>query len=89
MQADTLTAAERKWIKKVQAVLDACPSKRLGCYTIGDNNVSFFDKSVNEAWIEADPRKRRELDVGDEMRHSGSGLHASLTFPFNVDSRSG
>ena len=34
-----LTAEERKWVKQVQKVLDKCPSKRIGFYTIGDNNI--------------------------------------------------
>lgn len=39
-----LTADEKKWLKKLQRVLDECPSKRLGFYTIGDPDVFVFDK---------------------------------------------
>ncbi|CNH83583.1 Uncharacterised protein [Yersinia frederiksenii] len=38
-----LTAAEKKWVKQVNALLAKCPSKRLGFYTIGDNDVMLYD----------------------------------------------
>lgn len=48
-----LTKAEKEWIEKVQAVLNECPSQRLGFFTIGDSNISVFDKrkegKINDA----------------------------------------
>lgn len=84
-----LTTAEKKWIAAMQVVIDACPSKRLGCYTIGDNSIEFFDKPANEAWLAAQPLKDTEIDVGLEMDKSGARLNATLYFPFQADSRSG
>ena len=43
--AAKLTADEARWIKRLQRVLNDCPSDRLGFYTIGDPNVSIYDKS--------------------------------------------
>ena len=40
-----LTKEEKAWIKKVQRVLDTCPSDRLGFYTIGDKDVFVYDRS--------------------------------------------
>ena len=85
--AKPLTQAEKKWLAELQSVLDACPSDRLGAYTVGDHDVGFFDRKVCEAWLLANPRA--ELDVGEELRVSGADLKASIRFPFNVDSRSG
>ncbi|WP_087863728.1 hypothetical protein [Comamonas thiooxydans] len=85
--AKPLTQAEKQWLTDLQAVLDACPSDRLGAYTVGDHDVGFFDSNVCKAWLLANPRA--ELDVGEELRVSGADLKASIRFPFNVDSRSG
>ncbi|MGP1691115.1 MAG: hypothetical protein ACTS6O_01285 [Giesbergeria sp.] len=87
MPAKPLTQAEKKWLADLQSVLDACPSDRLGAYTVGDPYVGFFDRKVCSAWLLANPRA--ELDVGEELRVSGADLKASIRFPFNVDSRSG
>lgn len=40
-----LTAAERRWIKEVNALLKKCPSDRLQGFTIGDHDVVVFDGS--------------------------------------------
>lgn len=37
-----LTDAEKKWLKRVQRALDACPSDDIGFYTIGDPNVVLY-----------------------------------------------
>lgn len=87
MPAKPLTQAEKKWLADLQAVLDACPSDRLGAFTVGDPDVGFFDHKVYKAWLLANPRA--ELDVGEELRVSGADLHACVRFPFNVDSRAG
>lgn len=39
----SLTAAERKWVRGVQKALKNCPSKRIGFFTIGDDNVVLYD----------------------------------------------
>lgn len=55
-----LTAAEKKWLADLQAVLDACPSKRLGFFTTGDPSVSVFDetkKNEIERLHEQNPNK--------------------------------
>lgn len=40
-----LNDAERKWLKKLQKVLNECPSKRLSAYTIGDDTIDIYDNS--------------------------------------------
>lgn len=46
MAAKPLTAAEKAWLKKLQAVFDECPSNRLGAYTIGDPFMGIYDSSL-------------------------------------------
>jgi hypothetical protein len=43
MKVKPLTKAERDWIHNLQAVLNECPSDRLGAYTIGDPCLSIYD----------------------------------------------
>lgn len=79
----TLTAKERKWVEELQAVLDACPSKRLGFFTVGDPQISIYDR-----------RKEKKLDdpkytdfcmaVADNDAHL-----ADLRFPAPVCSTAG
>ena len=87
MLAKPLTKAEKQWIAALQAVLDACPSERQGVYTTGGCLLSFFDSKVNGDWTEKN--YRAELDVAQELEASGADLHASVTFPFNVEGRAG
>ncbi|MBO1561834.1 hypothetical protein [Yersinia pseudotuberculosis] len=52
-----LTAAEKKWVKEVNALLAKCPSKRIGFYTIGDNNVMLYDaEQFKDKGLEDDHR---------------------------------
>lgn len=41
---DPLTPEEKAWLRKVQKLLDNCPS-RFGFYTIGDPQLQVFDRS--------------------------------------------
>lgn len=51
MAAKPLTAAEKKWLKELQDVMDKCPSKRMGFYaTGGSSSVHVFDFPAVEAW---------------------------------------
>jgi hypothetical protein len=40
------TREEALWVKKIQKLLNGCPSDRLGFYTIGDNDITIFDNTV-------------------------------------------
>lgn len=44
--AKPLTKKESAWLARLEKVLSSCPSDRLECYTIGDNNVTFYDRHV-------------------------------------------
>ena len=79
----TLTAAEKKWLKKLQKALNECPSKRMRSHTIGDNDIIIHDYPTRCEWENKNPEKR--LDMGDVVEQSGSYL-ATLDFPFAVES---
>lgn len=77
-----LTPAERAWVKKVNEVLKECPSKRLGFYTIGDHDITVYDKTFDPA-IDKDGR-----DFGVAADALGVVLDF-ITFPSNVHSTAG
>lgn len=86
MKAKPLTKAEKEWLNKLQALLDACPSKRLGAFTIGDPFLQIYD-STFEQQINA------ILDCGTKdfctaVREVGAELETLIT-PFPVHSTAG
>jgi len=49
MSADPLTKVEARWLAQLEKLLLACPSKRLGAYTVGDPTLNIYDKPAMEA----------------------------------------
>lgn len=88
MSAKPLTKAEVKWLSEVEKLLLACPSKRLGAYTVGDAQLHFYDKDVSEAWLLENPLPRNGLDAGEQHRRAGSSL-GSISTSFQIDSCAG
>jgi hypothetical protein len=86
MPSKKLTAVEIAWLGKLEAVLRACPSSRLACYTVGDNDLTFYDKNVAASWEAAHPRE--QLDAPEMHARAGSYLGV-VTGSFNIDSCSG
>lgn len=43
-----LSKREEAWIRRLQKTLDACPTKRLGFFTIGDPDVSIYDNRFDQ-----------------------------------------
>lgn len=86
MPAKPLTAKEKAWIKEVEAVLARCPSTRLNSYTIGDAEISLYDKPVADAWEQANGYP--QLDAGQIHERAGSFLGV-INFPFQIDSCAG
>lgn len=81
-----LTKEERKWLNDVQKVLNRCPSKRLGFYTIGDPTIYVYDRSKDQ---EIDAHQHRN---GRDFCHSVDALNAEfcdLDFPAAVHSTAG
>lgn len=42
---DRLTPEELAWARRLNRVLQECPSGRIGMYTIGDANLTLYDAS--------------------------------------------
>jgi len=81
-----MTAAETAWLKKVQAVLKACPNKTWGFYTIGDAQIEVYDKAAL--------KRLGFYDNGDDLvnaiqnaeNESGETVHLGrLHFTANVE----
>jgi hypothetical protein len=86
MAAKKLTTAEKKWVDELQAVLNKCPSKRLGAYTTGDADLKIYDKPVFDAYRDANPRDDRD----DVIVHQEIGtVLDSIDTPFQVDGVAG
>lgn len=86
MTVKKLTAAERKWLGDLQAVLDKCPSQRLGGYTIGDANITIYDKLVFDNYRDNNPRDERD----DVLIHQEIGTKLGvIDTPFQIDGVSG
>lgn len=83
-----LTAAEKKWIADVQEVLAACPSDRLGFYTIGDPDVVIYDRT-KEKKITDIQISHGNMDFGDAVRKANAVLDISVRFPAHVHSVAG
>lgn len=78
-----MSKAEAAWVKRLQKVLDDCPSDRIGAFTVGDPTVTLYDRS-RDAEIDAcgDVDFCKAVDLLD----AGMG---TLTFPFKVHSTCG
>lgn len=82
-----LTKEEIKWVGKVQKALNECPSKRIGFFTIGDNDVTLYDTAkMDEIMSYFDAGK---LEYGGAVEKAGALFSRSLVFPNCVDSTSG
>lgn len=80
-----LTKREEAWLKRLQKTLDACPSKRLGFYTIGDPSVGVYDNRYEDIIYDI-------ADEGGEFCNAVRDANAyicDITFPNPVESTAG
>ena len=70
-KAKPLTKKESKWLNKLEKVLKECPSDRLECYTIGDNDITFYDRHVLKKY---ETSLREGDDMGPMCDASGARL---------------
>ncbi|MGE4843357.1 MULTISPECIES: hypothetical protein [Buttiauxella] len=82
-----LTKAEQKWLDDMQAVLNRCPSKRLGFYTMGDYSVHVFNLAqFDEVCALMDKGKH---DFHQATKATDADFYESLEFPAQVQSTAG
>lgn len=84
-----LTKKESAWFDEVNAVLARCPSpEKFGFYTIGDRDVSVYDKR-KEKEIERLLDARRSTDWCIAVRDADAEIDANIYFPSAVLSTAG
>ncbi|CAI1744431.1 hypothetical protein [Serratia entomophila] len=82
-----LTKAEKKWLDELQEVLNRCPTDRLGFYTVGDPDITVYDRSKEDSI-------NTILDTSDSdwdscVIKAKANLDASIIFPAAVHSTAG
>lgn len=84
-----LSSAEKLWLKKLQDLLDKCPTERFGSYTTGDDDITIFDKVKFDEW------SKTRLDLHEstgelcyKIQKAGAFIQ-TIDFPFSVESTSG
>lgn len=83
-----LTSKEKKWVSDLQTVLDRCPSRRLGFYTVGDDTVFLWDvEKADEVFSALDARLA--TDFGPAVECCSAGFDQTITFPNSVESTAG
>lgn len=81
-----LTKAEADWLKKLQKILNDCPSDRLGFYTIGDPNVEVYDKTYEKEIDDLMSSKNKDFCQAVSYFEADLGR---LDFPSHVHSTAG
>lgn len=84
---DGLTKDEATWIRRTQKVLNACPSDRLGFYTIGDASISIYDRS-KDAQINTLMDENRDMDFSAAVEKCNAEF-LFLNFPSMVHATAG
>lgn len=82
-----LTKKEQAWLDELQAVLNRCPSKRIGFYTIGDKDVYVYDRS-KDSQISSYLDRRGSADFCTATRALDADF-TSINFPAAVHSTAG
>lgn len=84
-----LTKAEKAWLVALEKLFLACPSKRIGAYTVGDDCLYIYDKQVDDAWMAAQrPRHDDGMDASEQHSKAGSEL-GRISTGFQIDSCAG
>lgn len=78
-----LTSAERKWLGDVQAVLNDCPSDRIGFFTTGDRTIYTWDLDKTDAVND------HRCDFHQAVRRERASFSVFLTFSAQVESTTG
>ncbi|TNC80275.1 MAG: hypothetical protein C9356_15220 [Oleiphilus sp.] len=81
-----LTKQEHAWVKKLQQVLDECPSRRMAAFTVGDPNLYLYDCNFDDRIAEIQDKENKEF--GRAVEKLGVGL-GELQMPFSVHSTCG
>lgn len=81
-----LTATELSWLRKLQKVMKQCPSRRIGFFSIGDADVTLYDKTYDSEIMHEQGKGK---DFCAACYDVGANLDAHIRFPSLVHSTSG
>ena len=82
-----LSAKEKKWIEKLQKVLDEQPTSRIAFYTIGDRSIQAYDHSMHDKITEY--QDSGNYDFGPAVTKLGADMLPALWFLNPVESTAG
>jgi hypothetical protein len=82
----TMTKEEAAWIKKLQKVLNECPSKRIAGNVTGDPHMQLFDVTLKDIIEEAE--QSQKIEFGEAIDRVGADFTA-LLFPFQIHATAG
>jgi hypothetical protein len=83
-----LTNEESLWLSDLQTLLNKCPSKRLGFYTIGDPTLVVFDAGAVKRFEAQNPHLCEQMDYSQIVDAAGARL-GSIDFHNNVHATRG
>ena len=75
-----LNKKEQAWIDDLQALLNRCPSNRIGFYTVGDPQIGLYDKTKQAEIDDAHD------DLVSALNITGHGFNDTIDFPDQVHS---
>ncbi|EDM7844534.1 hypothetical protein SFF81_000816 [Salmonella enterica] len=84
-----LTKKEQAWVEELQEALNRCPSpKKIGFYTIGDNEILLYDlRRIDD--VQAVIDRRGSADWCTAVQDVGAQIDETITFPSPVESTAG
>ena len=89
MAIKKFTKAEAEWIAKFQALMLACPSKRLGAYTTGDSDIRIYDKPAFDEYRKDLESSVRDMPDDVTMHDKIGSVLCTIDMPFQVDGVAG
>lgn len=87
-----LNKKEKVWMDKLQKLLDECPSKRIGFFTIGDRDLTLFDLERSDEISDLMNSGRGNTDFCVAVRELDAGFewpYEANNFPTPVESTAG
>lgn len=89
-----LTVKEKKWLERLEKTLDAAPASlasKVTAYTIGDNNITLYDKNKFDNFMENNPKYSSSICIRDVCWLVGKSESEikNFYFPFTVESTAG
>lgn len=89
MAIKKLTKAELDWLAKFKELMAACPSKRLGAYTVGDADITIYDKPAFDTYRKDLEKTVRDMPDDVTIHDRIGSVLDTVRMPFQVDGVAG